>query len=70
MKRIYVKYLLLILLVASCATAHKGINKKEFRRSKTLVTYSGMGDDLQDGYLVLKETTTSCFTSGFGWQAI
>ena len=61
MKRTYVKYLLFILLVTSCATAHKSINKKEFRRSKTLVTYSGMGDDLQDGYLVLKENNYFLF---------
>ena len=61
MKRIYVKHFLLLLLVASCATTHKSINKKEFRRSKTLVTYSGMGDDLQDGYLVLKENNYFVF---------
>ena len=30
-------------------------NKKEYRRSKPIATYVGMGNDLQDGYLVLKE---------------
>jgi hypothetical protein len=50
-----VKYFLFILTLSSCATANKNFEKKRYRKSKTLATYSGGANELQDGYLVLKE---------------
>jgi len=55
MKNNLLKYLLIILTLASCATTNNFFDKKEFRKSKTLTTYTGMANELQDGYLVLKE---------------
>ncbi len=49
------KYLLFVLTLSSCASANKTFDKKEYRKSKTLTTYTGMANELQDGYLVLKE---------------
>jgi hypothetical protein len=55
MKRHLLKYLLFVLILSSCATTNSVFDKKEYRKSKTLVTYKGMAGEFQDGYLVLKE---------------
>ena len=55
MKINLLKYLLFVLTLSSCATANKTFDKKEFRKSKALATYTGMENGLQDGNLVLKE---------------
>jgi hypothetical protein len=55
MKNLFPKYLILLLMLSSCATTKSSFNKKEYRRSKSIAIYSGMADELQDGYLVLKE---------------
>jgi len=55
MKKSLVKYLLFVLMCTACATSNTNINKREFRKSKSLVTYSGMANEFQDGYLILLE---------------
>jgi hypothetical protein len=55
MKITIVKYFLFVLTLSSCSTANKTFDKREYRKSKTLATYSGMANEFQDGYLVLKE---------------
>lgn len=47
--------MLFVLTLSSCAAANRTFDKKEYRKSKTLATYTGMANELQDGYLVLKE---------------
>jgi hypothetical protein len=49
------KYLILLLMLGSCATTSTSFNKKEYRRSKPIATYSGMTNELEDGCLILKE---------------
>jgi len=49
-------YILIAVMLCSCAAAgNSSFSKKEYKRSKPLVTYSGMTNELQDGYLVLKQ---------------
>jgi len=55
MNKNILKYLLLVLTFSSCGTSNKTFDYKEYRKSKVLATYTGMGNELQDGYLVLKE---------------
>ena len=55
MRNLSLKYLVLLLLLGSCATTNSSLNKKEYRRSKSIATYSGMTNELEDGYLILKE---------------
>jgi hypothetical protein len=55
MKKSLIKYFLFLLILTSCAAANKTFDKKKYRQSKTLATYTGMANELQDGYLVLKE---------------
>ena len=55
MKFPFLQYFILLLMVSSCATADRSLNKKEYRRSKPIATYSSMANELEDGYLVLKE---------------
>lgn len=55
MKTTIVKYNLFILALFSCATSNKAFDKREYRKSKAIATYTGMANELQDGYLVLKE---------------
>jgi hypothetical protein len=55
MKNTLLKYLLFILTLSSCATTNKIFDKKEYKKSRILATYTGMTNELQDGYLVLKE---------------
>ena len=43
------------MLLGACATTNSSINKKEYKRSKSIAIYSGMTNELEDGYLVLKE---------------
>ena len=44
-----------LVLAMGCGTSKLGYNKREFRRSETIATYSTMANELQDDYLVLKE---------------
>ena len=55
MKNTLIKYFLFTLTLSSCATTNEIFDKKEYRKSKVLATYTGMANELQDGYLVLKE---------------
>ena len=55
MKKVFPRHLILLLLLGSCVTTNSSFNKKEYRRSKPIATYSGMTNELEDGYLVLKE---------------
>ena len=55
MKSLSPKYLILLLILGSCATTNSSFNKKEYRRSKSIVTYSWMANELGDVYLILKE---------------
>ena len=55
MKNTLFKYSFFVLTLSSCATTNGTFDKKEYRKSKTLSTYTGMANELQDGYLVLKE---------------
>ena len=55
MKNIFLKYFLFTLTLSSCATTNGIFDKKKYRKSKVLATYTGMANELQDGYLVLKE---------------
>ena len=43
-----------LLLIASCATSNKSQDSKEFKKAKTVVTYSGMKNELGDGYMIFK----------------
>jgi hypothetical protein len=51
----FLLYCFFLLLLISCTAGNKTFNKKEYRHSKTLVTYSAMANELEDGYLLLKE---------------
>ena len=55
MKNTLLKYFLFALTLSSCATGNKTFDKKVYRKSKTLAKYTSMANELQDGYLVLKE---------------
>jgi hypothetical protein len=55
MKKSLLQYFFFVLIFSSCATNKLDFNKKEYRKSNTLVKYSGNENELQDGYLVLKE---------------
>jgi hypothetical protein len=44
-----------VLTVSSCATSNESFNKKQYNKSKTIATYKGAANELQDGYLILKE---------------
>jgi hypothetical protein len=55
MKNVFLKYFIFSLALSSCATTKEGFKKKEYKNSKKLATYTGMANELQDGYLVLKE---------------
>lgn len=55
MKNTILKYFLFVLTFSSCTTTNRAFNKMEYRRAKALATYAGMANELQDGYLVLKE---------------
>ncbi len=55
MRSLSPKYLILLLMLGSCATTNSSFNKNEYRRSKSIATYSGMTNELEDGYLILKE---------------
>jgi hypothetical protein len=54
-KFIFIKYLFFAILLSSCAANHFKFEKRAYRNSKTLVTYTGMANEFEDGYLVLKE---------------
>ncbi|MGC4099861.1 hypothetical protein [Ferruginibacter sp.] len=51
----FLKYFALLLFLSSCGVSNKDFDKKRYRRSKTLAVYSGMANEFQDGYMVLKE---------------
>ena len=55
MRSLSPKYLILLLMLGSCATTNSSFNKREYRKSKSIATYSGMMNELEDGYLILKE---------------
>lgn len=55
MKNTFLKYFFFAFTLSSCATTNGTFDKREYRKSKTLATYTGMANELQDGYLVLKE---------------
>lgn len=55
MKNNFLKYLLFVLTLSSCAATNRTFDKNEYRKSKTIAKYAGMANELQDGYLVLKE---------------
>jgi hypothetical protein len=55
MKITFLIYCLSVLILSSCHTNNRLYNKKEYKRSKILATYTGMANELQDGVLVLKE---------------
>ena len=55
MKNSLLKYFIFVLTLSSCSTTNKTFDKKEYWKSKALSTYTGMANELQDGYLVLKE---------------
>jgi hypothetical protein len=57
----YIKYLLFVLAISSCVATNKTFDKKEYKKSRAIATYSGMGNELQDGYLVLKENNYFTF---------
>ncbi|MBL0358322.1 MAG: hypothetical protein IPP72_16280 [Chitinophagaceae bacterium] len=54
-KKQLIKYFLFASTLCSCAAVNKTFDKREFRKSKVIATYTGMANELQDGYLVLKE---------------
>lgn len=49
------KYFLIAWLLSSCAATNQTFDKRKYKKSKVLATYTGMANELQDGYLVLKE---------------
>ena len=55
MRSSILKYFLMLLILESCASSNSKFNNKEFKKSKTLAGYSGMENEFQDAYLVLKE---------------
>ena len=55
MKKLTLKYFLLALILSSCAATNENFDKRRYRKSKVLATYTGMANELQDGYLLLKE---------------
>lgn len=55
MKITILKYCFFIFILSSCATSNKPFEKGDYKKSKVLATYTGMANELQDGYLVLKE---------------
>jgi len=55
MRNSILKYFLMLLILQSCTTSNTRFAIKEFKKSKTLTSYSGMENELQDAYLVLKE---------------
>src|SRR5262245_55082390 len=55
MKRTIALYCFLALVLSSCVASNRVLDKKEYRRSKVVATYSGMANEFEDGYLVLKE---------------
>jgi len=55
MRSLILKYFLMLLVLESCVTSNSKFSNKEFKKSKTLASYSGMENEFQDAYLVLKE---------------
>jgi len=51
----FYRLIIFIILFSSCAAGNRTVDKKKYRHSKTLVTYSGMANEFEDGYLQLKE---------------
>jgi hypothetical protein len=45
----------MLLILQSCASSNSKFNNNEFKKLKTLAGYSGMENEFQDAYLVLKE---------------
>jgi hypothetical protein len=68
MKNLFCTCALLLLMLISCSTAGKIINTKDYRKSKTLWVYKSMENELEDGYLLLKENHYFKFyeTAGLG----
>lgn len=54
-KHIYFILLLTLVTLLACTSEKHLISGKEYRKSKPIVTYCGMANELQDGCLVLKE---------------
>ena len=48
-------YFCLVIIFYSCANANKTIDKRKFKKSKSVSVYTGMANEFEDGYLVLKE---------------
>ena len=55
MKNKILKYFLFISTLYSCGVTNKSYEKKEYKKAKLIATYSGIANEFQDGYLVLKE---------------
>jgi hypothetical protein len=55
MRKFPVAIFFLLVITMGCRTSEAVYNKREFRRSKIIATYSTMANELQDDYLVLKE---------------
>ena len=49
------KLLVVFIILQSCGVSNKLFDKKQYRKSEMITTYSGMANEFQDGYLVLKE---------------
>ncbi len=46
---------LLLLALLSCAPPMENFRRSEYRKSRPVATYSGMANEFEDGFLVLKE---------------
>jgi hypothetical protein len=55
MTKHFLRPFILVLALSACATTNKTFDKKEYRNSKVLASYTGMANELEDGYLILKE---------------
>lgn len=65
MKNKVYKLLLLLLILHSCGVSNKSVDSRHYRKSKKLATYSGMANEFQDGYLILKENNYFQFYQKF-----
>ena len=45
----------MLLILQSCGTTNGKFSKREFKKSRTIASYSGMENEFEDAYLVLKE---------------